>query len=51
MTKQTEKACPKCASKEVYKISRVVGYFSRALNWAESKISELASREKGNYKI
>ncbi len=43
--------CPKCGSKNVYGISRVVGYFSRINNWNKSKQAEFKSRQKGNYDI
>lgn len=41
--------CPYCSSKNVYGISRVVGYFSVIENWNNSKKSELKRRQKGNY--
>lgn len=51
--KEEEKAkeayCPKCGSKNVYGISRVVGYFSRINNWNKSKTAEFSDRQKGNY--
>jgi anaerobic ribonucleoside-triphosphate reductase len=41
--------CPCCNSKNVYGISRVVGYFSIIENWNVSKQSELKRRQQGNY--
>ncbi len=32
-------------------ITRIVGYFSVTQNWNASKITELADRQKGNYKF
>jgi ribonucleoside-triphosphate reductase (formate) len=43
--------CPKCGSKNVYGISRVVGYFSRINNWNKSKKAEFKSRQKGDYDV
>jgi len=43
--------CKYCGSKNVYGISRVVGYFSRITNWNKSKVSEFQDRQKGNYDI
>ncbi|NHJ03332.1 MAG: hypothetical protein EAX90_00760 [Candidatus Heimdallarchaeota archaeon] len=41
--------CPYCSSKNVYGISRVVGYFSVIDNWNSSKKAEFKNRQKGNY--
>ncbi|MBD3189844.1 MAG: hypothetical protein GF308_04335 [Candidatus Heimdallarchaeota archaeon] len=41
--------CPHCGSKNVYGISRVVGYYSVIDNWNKSKQAELKRRQKGNY--
>ncbi|MBD3310269.1 hypothetical protein GF351_03560 [Candidatus Woesearchaeota archaeon] len=41
--------CPHCGSKNVYGISRVVGYFSRIDNWNASKTAEFKDRQKGSY--
>ena len=41
--------CPHCLSKNVYGISRIVGYFSVIDNWNSSKKAEFANRQKGNY--
>lgn len=41
--------CPRCRSKNVYGVSRVVGYFSVIENWNKSKRAELKRRQKGNY--
>ena len=43
--------CPRCGSKNVYGISRVVGYCSRINNWNKSKQAEFKSRQKGNYDL
>ena len=43
--------CPHCGSRNVYGMSRVVGYFSKIDNWNGSKKAELRDRQKGKYKI
>jgi ribonucleoside-triphosphate reductase (formate) len=43
--------CPKCGSKKVYGISRIVGYFAKIEEWNKSKIAELRDRRKGNYDV
>jgi ribonucleoside-triphosphate reductase len=43
--------CPNCGSKNVYGMSRVVGYFSRINNWNKSKQAEFKSRQKGVYDV
>jgi ribonucleoside-triphosphate reductase len=43
--------CPHCQSKNVYGITRIVGYYSRINNWNRSKIGELRERHRGNYRI
>ena len=48
---QTIAKCSHCGSKNVYGMSRVVGYFSRIDNWNSSKKSEFKDRQKGIYKI
>lgn len=50
MAKKTPK-CPKCGSKNVYGISRPVGYYSKIENWNIGKQAELKDRQKGNYEI
>jgi len=42
-------SCPYCHSKNVYGMSRVVGYFSKIENWNKSKKAELKRRQQGNY--
>ena len=37
--------------KDVYQITRIVGYFSRISNWNKSKLGELKDRQKGRYKV
>ncbi len=44
-------SCPHCGKKDVYGITRIVGYFSRVNNWNRSKIGELKDRHKGDYAI
>lgn len=41
--------CPHCNSKNVYGISRIVGYFSVIDNWNNSKKAEFNQRQKGKY--
>jgi len=43
--------CPKCKSKNVYGISRSVGYYSRIENWNIGKKAEFKDRQKGNYEV
>lgn len=43
--------CKHCGSKNVYGISRVVGFFSKIEDWNKSKKAEFKDRQKGNYKI
>jgi len=43
--------CQHCGSKNVFGISRVVGYYSVIDNWNASKTAEFADRQKGDYKI
>jgi ribonucleoside-triphosphate reductase len=50
-TKEEETTCPDCGSKNVYGISRVVGYFSRINNWNKSKTAEFRDRQKGDYRV
>lgn len=49
--KELEAGCPACGSKDVYGISRVVGYYSKINNWNVSKIAEFKERQKGKYKL
>lgn len=51
VTKKLTDICGYCGSRNVYGITRIVGYFSRINNWNKSKISELADRHKGNYRV
>ncbi|MBM4053872.1 MAG: anaerobic ribonucleoside-triphosphate reductase [Planctomycetes bacterium] len=51
VTKKLTDICGFCGSRNVYGITRIVGYFSRINNWNKSKISELADRHKGNYRV
>ena len=46
---EADPQCPYCHSKDVYGMSRVVGYFSVIDNWNNSKKSEFKRRQKGNY--
>lgn len=43
--------CPHCNSKNVYGMSRVVGYFTRINNWNPGKQAEFKDRQKGDYAI
>jgi len=43
--------CPFCKSKNVYGMSRVVGYYSKIENWNDSKQAEFKARQEGNYKV
>ena len=51
VTQKLTDICGYCGSRNVYGISRIVGYFSRINNWNKSKIGELADRHKGNYSV
>ncbi len=51
VTQKLTEICGHCGSRNVYGISRIVGYFSRINNWNKSKIGELADRHKGNYSV
>ncbi|KKO18370.1 MAG: anaerobic ribonucleoside-triphosphate reductase [Candidatus Brocadia sp.] len=51
VTQRLTDICAHCGSKNVYGISRIVGYFSRINNWNKSKIGELADRHKGSYTV
>ncbi len=46
-----EPKCPCCGSRNVFGLSRVVGYFSVIENWNPGKKAELKDRRKGNYRI
>jgi ribonucleoside-triphosphate reductase len=46
-----QETCGHCGSKDVYGITRIVGYFSRVSNWNKSKLGELKDRQKGNYAV
>jgi len=35
--------------KDIYHVTRIVGYFSRIENWNKSKLGELKDRQKGSY--
>ena len=50
MNKQ-KPTCKKCGSEEAYGVSRVVGYFSKILNWNKSKQAEFKDRQKGTYGV
>lgn len=43
--------CNDCGSKDVYGVTRIVGYYSKITNWNKNKIGELKDRHSGNYKI
>lgn len=46
-----EHKCPNCGSKNIYGMSRIVGYYSIIENWNESKKEEFNARQKGDYKL
>ena len=46
VTQKLTDICGYCGSRNVYGISRIVGYFSRISSWNKSKIGELADRHK-----
>lgn len=46
-----EGACSHCNSKNVYGMSRVVGYFTRVNNWNPGKKAEFKDRQNGNYQV
>jgi len=50
-TSQEEPFCPYCGSRNVYGVSRIVGYYSKIENWNKSKKAELKDRQKGNYAL
>lgn len=37
--------------KDIYHVTRIVGYFSRVENWNKSKLGELKDRRRGNYAL
>lgn len=37
--------------KDVYHMTRIVGYYSKVHNWNSSKLGELADRHAGDYNI
>lgn len=51
MTTTKGPSCSHCGSKNVYGMSRVVGYYSIIENWNGSKQAELKDRQKGFYKL
>lgn len=46
-----EARCKHCGSKNVYGITRVVGFFSKIDDWNDSKRAEFKHRQKGDYSI
>ena len=50
-TPRLQDHCDYCESKDVYGITRIVGYFSRISNWNKSKLGELKDRHKGDYSV
>jgi ribonucleoside-triphosphate reductase len=50
-TPRLQETCGFCGSKDVYGITRIVGYFSRISNWNKSKLGELKDRRRGNYSV
>jgi len=43
--------CNGCGSRDVYGVTRIVGYYSKITNWNKNKIGELKDRHSGNYKV
>jgi len=43
--------CNGCGSKDVYGVTRIVGYYSKITNWNKNKIGELKDRHSGNYRV
>jgi ribonucleoside-triphosphate reductase len=43
--------CSYCHDKDVYGITRIVGYYSKINNWNKNKIGELKDRKSGKYQI
>ena len=37
--------------RDVYGVTRIVGYYSRTTNWNPSKVGELRDRQKGTYAV
>jgi ribonucleoside-triphosphate reductase len=50
-TPRLQEHCDHCQSRNVYGITRIVGYFSRISNWNKSKLGELRDRHRGNYSL
>jgi anaerobic ribonucleoside-triphosphate reductase len=50
-TPRLQDHCDYCQSKDVYGITRIVGYFSRVSNWNKAKLGELKDRHRGNYSV
>ncbi|VVB74481.1 Anaerobic ribonucleoside-triphosphate reductase [Candidatus Tiddalikarchaeum anstoanum] len=48
---KNEPRCQCCGSKNVYGMTRVVGYFSKIDDWNKSKKAELKDRQKGTYNV
>ena len=46
-----EACCKHCGSKNVYGMSRVVGFFSKIDDWNDSKRAEFKDRQKGDYSV
>ena len=44
-------SCSYCNNKDVYGITRIVGYYSKINNWNKNKIGELKDRKSGTYQI
>ena len=51
MVEENKAFCPECGSKNVYGMSRVVGYLTRINNWNAGKQAEFRDRQKGSYKL
>ena len=51
-TRGLVETCTQCGSKDVFGLTRVVGYFSKIQNWNKSKrYGELVNRHRGQYAV
>ncbi len=50
-TPRLQDHCDWCDSRDVYGMTRIVGYFSRITNWNPSKLGELDDRHRGDYRV
>ncbi|MDK1030378.1 MAG: anaerobic ribonucleoside-triphosphate reductase [Planctomycetia bacterium] len=50
-TRGIKELCSFCTGRNVYSLTRIVGYFSRITNWNKSKLGELRDRHRGDYSV